>query len=173
MSVTPCAIPAGSRLGGDGLERASFTDAWTTPLARPAIGVTAIFLGIFAHRPWWLKALLLARNQAGAWGGLAASTPAEVLRPERREHYAVGERIAGWPIFALDDSELIAGRDNPHLDFRVSVLKRLEGEASSVVISTVCTAHNRFGERYLAVIAPFHRRGIRKLIATAVAAGRL
>lgn len=173
MNVTPCGIPAASGLGGEGLKGASFRDAWQAPLTNPTLGVTAIFLGIFAHRPWWLKVMLLARNQAGAWAGLAASTPSEVLRPDVREHYAVGERIAGWPIFALGETELIAGRDNPHLDFRVSVLKLVEAEGTSVVISTLCIAHNRFGERYLSVIAPLHRRGIRLLIAKALASRRL
>ena len=52
----------------------------------------------------------------------------------------------------------------------MSVLKARDGEAASVVVSTVCTVHNVFGKIYLFLIAPFHRNGVQLLMANAVAA---
>ncbi len=75
------------------------------------------------------------------------------------------------PSASLD--EIVAGRDNRHLDFRLSVMKVPHGGGTSVVVSTICTVHNAGGRIYLFFIAPFHKYGVRKLMATALAAGRL
>jgi hypothetical protein len=85
----------------------------------------------------------------------------------------VGDKIGVWPIFALTETELVAGRDNKHLDFRVSVLKETDGGTASVVVSTLCTVHNAFGKLYLFVIIPFHKWGVRRLMRRAIMAGRL
>jgi hypothetical protein len=69
--------------------------------------------------------------------------------------------------------KLSRGRNNNHIDFRLSVLKAIDGDAASVVVSTVCTAHNVFGKIYLFFIVPFHRKGVRSLMSNAVAAKRL
>ncbi len=42
---------------------------------------------------------------------------------EVRSTYAVGDRIGPWPIFPISQKEIVAGRNNKHLDFRLSVLK--------------------------------------------------
>jgi Protein of unknown function (DUF2867) len=96
-----------------------------------------------------------------------------VLHPAVNESYCVGETIGVWPLFALTEAELVAGRDNKHLDFRLSVLKETEGSVPSAVISTVCVVHNLFGRVYLFFVVPFHKWGIRWLISNAMAAGRL
>jgi hypothetical protein len=120
-----------------------------------------------------MKLLLIVRNQAASLIGLDAPTASEILHVEIRDRYAVGEKIGVWPIFSLSEHELVAGRNNKHMDFRLSVLKVPDGGGMSVVVSTVCTVHNLFGKCYLFFIVPFHRHGVRKLIANAIAARRL
>jgi hypothetical protein len=128
-----------------------------------------------------MKAPMIVRNRIASWCGLEAPTATEIISPEMRTSYVVGDKIGGWPIFALTDTELVAGRDNRHLDFRLSILKEFNADAfagatresTSMVISTVCTVHNMFGKLYLVVIIPFHQWGVQKLIARAIAAGRL
>jgi hypothetical protein len=53
------------------------------------------------------------------------------------------------------------------------VLKAMEGDTASVVVSTICTVHNVYGKIYLFLIVPFHRHGVRSLISNAVVAKRL
>jgi hypothetical protein len=48
-----------------------------------------------------------------------------------------------------------------------------EDDRMSVVVSTICSVHNRAGKLYLFFIIPFHRYGVRKLMANALAARRL
>ena len=91
-----------------------------------------------------------------------------------RTSYSVGDKIGPWPIFFIGDNEIVAGRNNKHLDFRLSVLRLTDGDAESVVVSTVCSVHNFAGKVWTCpFIVPFHRTGVRSLLANAVAAKRL
>ncbi|WP_164125740.1 DUF2867 domain-containing protein, partial [Stenotrophomonas maltophilia] len=75
--------------------------------------------------------------------GLDAPAASEILNPEIKQVYRLGDTIGVWPIYALSETELVAGRDNKHLDFRLSVPKSTEGEIASVTVSTICLAHTR------------------------------
>jgi hypothetical protein len=174
MSVVACEVPAGGALGRDAIARADFRDAYRVALRRPGRDVVDLFFAIFTDRPAWMTALLVARNRAAALAGLAVPTTAEITDARRRDRYAVGDKIGPWPIFFLGPDELVAGRDNKHMDFRVSIRAlRDDAGAPAVVVSTVCHVRNAFGRAYLAAVIPFHKFGLRTLLARAVAAGRL
>jgi hypothetical protein len=173
MSVVECDVPSTSMLSRELISNAWFHDSWRTALTRPDLGIVDLFFALFGHTPRWMKLLLIARNAAAGLMGLEAPTVDEIMRPEVRQSYRVGDKIGPWPIFFIADDEIVAGRDNKHLDFRLSVLKAREGEAASVVVSTICTVHNIFGKIYLFFIIPFHRVGVRSLMSRALAARRL
>jgi hypothetical protein len=173
MQIEECDVPHLSVLDRNLIEAAFFKDSYRTPLTRAQASVIEIFFGVFGHHPLWMKSILIGRNLVASLCGLDAATSSEIMKPEMKGDYEVGDKIGPWPIFSLTQSELVAGRDNKHLDFRLSVLKEPNGEAMSAVISTVCTTHNAFGRIYLFFIVPFHKWGVRCLISRAVAAGRL
>jgi Protein of unknown function (DUF2867) len=173
MNVVECDVPSGSMLSRELVERAYFHDSYRAPLSSRELGIVDIFFGIFAHQPPWMKLLLIVRNWVASFAGLDAPTASEILHVEIKDHYAVGENIGPWPIFSLSEDEVVAGRNNKHMDFRLSVLKVPDGETTSVVVSTICAVHNLTGKLYLFFVVPFHRHGVRKLIANALAAGRL
>jgi Cft2 family RNA processing exonuclease len=54
-----------------------------------------------------------------------------------------------------------------------TVMRIRDRNGPSVVVSTLCMVHNRFGRYYLSSITPFHKFGLRKLMASALAAHRL
>jgi hypothetical protein len=173
MSVVACDVPRHSALGKDLIERADFCDAYRVPLSRTDLSVVEIFFAIFARRPGWMNLMLIARNKAAALAGLEVPTTSEIINMERRESYVVGEKIGPWPIFFLGSDELIAGRDNKHMDFRLSIIKVHDGTRPSVVTSTPCMVHNKFGQCYLSSIMPFHKFGVRSLLTNALATQRL
>jgi hypothetical protein len=173
MLVTECDVPSSSVLGRDLVRAAYFHDSYRVPLARPELAIVDIFFALFGHTPLWMKVLLIIRNAIARLFGLEAPTVAEILNPTVRPVYRVGEKIGPWPIFFIGDNEIVAGRNNKHLDFRLSVLKAMDGATGSVVVSTICTFHNIFGKIYLFFIVPFHRSGVRSLMSNAVAAKRL
>ena len=173
MHVIECDVPSSSALGRELIGNAYFHDSYRVPLARPEMAIVDVFFALFGHTPLWMKLLLIVRNVAARLIGLEAPTVAEIMQPKVRETYGVGEKIGPWPIYFMGDNEIVAGRNNKHLDFRLSVLKTMDGDAPSVVVSTVCTVHNLFGKIYLFFIVPFHRKGVRSLMSNAVVAKRL
>ena len=173
MFPVSCGFPDDSVLDQDRILKGDFWDAYGAPIRDPSARVEDLFHAVFDHHPIWMKSMLIVRNGLVRRFGLVAPTVAEILRPNTQSRYAVGDVIGVWPIFFLSETELVAGRDNHHLDFRLSVLKRLEGDRPTVVITTLCKTHNRFGRTYLRVIAPFHKWGVQQLIRRAIGAGRL
>jgi hypothetical protein len=173
MYVTECDVPAGSVLDPAMVGNSDYHDSYRVSLSHRDLGIVDIFFRIFAHLPFPAKLLLIARNSVASLIGLEAPRASEVLHVEIRDRYAVGDKIGVWPIFFLGENELVAGRDNKHMDFRLSVLKVFDGSAASVVVTTVCTVRNRFGKYYLRTIVPFHRQGLQGLLSNAVMAKRL
>jgi hypothetical protein len=172
-SPAECAVPLSSALQPRLVASAYFCDAYRAPLSAPPASVVDIFFSIFGHHPRWIKLALLLRNRAAKWCGLSVAADADILQPRRLTSYKTGDTIGPWPIFSITDNELIAGRNNGHLDFRLSILRELEAQHPTVVVSTICVTHNLFGKAYLFIIIPFHRWGVKYIIANALRAGRL
>ena len=173
MQIIECDVPTSSALGRDLIRSAYFHDSYRVPLARPGLSIVEIFFALFGHTPAWMKALLIVRNAVARWCGLEAPTVAEILKPALRENYDVGDKIGPWPIYFIGEDEIVAGRNNKHLDFRLSVLRMKDADAESVVVSTICSVHNLSGKIYLFFIVPFHRTGVKSLMSNAVTAKRL
>lgn len=173
MSVSECEVPASSALGRDLITSCDFRDSYRVPLHHPELGMADIFFAVFGHTPFPMKAMLILRNVLARLAGLEAPTVAEIMKPEAKAVYRVGDKIGPWPVFFVGENEIIAGRDNKHMDFRLSVLKLRDGSAADVVVSTICSVHNLFGRIYLFLIVPFHRAGVQALLRRAVRAGRL
>ncbi len=173
MKTRACPFPEESALNTSFAVSADHVDAFTAPLSDPGRSLPEIFHGIFAHRPYWLRAIFATRNMAAKACGLATTPLAETLRPSVTLQPKVGGTLGGWNVYTLDADELVVGRDNPHMDFRVSISKAGQGPSRSVIVATVCKTKNSFGKLYLAAILPFHERGLRLLIDNAVTAGRL
>jgi len=171
MHVIECEVPSSSALSHDLVRTAYFHDSYRVPLARPGLSIVEIFFALFGHTPFWMKALLIARNAIARRFGLEAPTAAEILHPTVRASYNVGDKIGPWPIYFIGEDEIVAGRNNKHLDFRLSVLRVKDGE--SVVVSTICSVHNFAGKIYLIFIVQFHRTGVKSLMSNAVTAKRL
>jgi hypothetical protein len=173
MTVVDCDVPSSSVLDRHLVESAWFRDSYRTRLQRPHAGIVDIFVAIFAHHPWWMKAALIVRNKLAALFGLDVPSVSEIMHPQFKSSYAAGEKIGVWPMYSITENEIVAGRDNKHLDFRLSVLKTNDGEAASVTVSTICMVHNVYGKIYLYFIIPFHKWGVRRLMRQAIIAGRL
>ena len=90
--------------------------------------------------PGWTRLLLRLRGALTAPFGLFADGP------------DAPDKVGPFPVECETDEELVAGFDDRHLDFRVSVLSR-EGR---VFLATWVHPHNLGGRLYLAAIMPFH-----------------
>ena len=89
--------------------------------------------------PMWVTWLMKIRNIAVTPFGL-------------RTDLGQGETIGFFPIVMRNDTEIILGFDDKHLDFRISILT----DGSHAYGATWVRRHNRLGRMYLSLIMPFH-----------------
>jgi hypothetical protein len=171
--VVECDFPPGSALSQDVIENAYFHDSYRSRLTRPELGIVDVYAAIFGHTPLTMKLLLIVRNAIVGIFGLKGPTAAEVMHTVIKRPSAVGDNIGRWRVFFIGEDEIIAGDNDKHLDFRVSVLRVRGGRAADVVVTTICDVHNFFGKFYLFFIVPYHRHAVRTLMSNAVAANRL
>lgn len=172
MKVIRRRTPPTSAFLGD-LGAFHYWDSFEAPLRRGDLAMHEIYLALFAHHPIWFRRLLILRDRLVAPFGLRPSGEAGAQPIEIKPAYAVGEKIARFRLFAQNDSEIVTGGDDKHLDFRVSVRKLANGVETRVALSTVVSPHNLLGKTYLRAILPFHRLGIRTLLSNAAGAGRI
>ena len=104
---------------------------------------------------------------------LEAPTVAEILKPAVRASYSVGDKIGPWPIFFIGDNEIVAGRNNKHLDFRLSVLRLRDGDAESVVVSTFARCTTSPAKSICSSSCRSTGLVVQSLLSNAVAAKRL
>ena len=90
--------------------------------------------------PGWARFLLVIRRVVTAPFGLSQDGP------------AAPDKVGPFPLELDTDAEMIAGFDDRHLEFRVSVLSR----GGRVSLATWVHPHNLGGRLYLAAIMPFH-----------------
>jgi hypothetical protein len=166
------AIPEGSRLASLQAD-AYYSESYEVPLRRSDLKIHEVYLAILGHLPWWGRALIVVRNHIVSPFGLHAEAIADVWKPQINDHYSPGDKILRFNLYSLDDNEIVTGRDDKHLDFRVSVMAATENGAHNVVVSTLIFTHNLFGKIYLLFVLPFHRLGMRHLLSQAITHGRI
>ena len=119
---------------------------------------------IFSHQPFWVGWLLKVRDTIVACFGLKTA-----------KHLAsLASRIGAFKVYSTDQTEIVLGEDDKHLDFRISILCSGEAEpegSHQLVLSTVVQCHNRLGRAYLFVIAPFHRLVVKASLLRAARVG--
>jgi Protein of unknown function (DUF2867) len=172
MRVTRRSSPPASAFLGD-LASFNHWDSYEAPLRRDDLVMHEIYLALFAHPPRGFTALLILRDRIVTPFGLRPSGAAERKAIEIKPAYAVGDKIAGFTLFGQNDTEIVTGGGDTHLDFRVSVRTLTQGGAKRVALTIVVSPHNLFGKAYLRVILPFHRFGVRMLLSNAAKARRL
>lgn len=74
--------------------------------------------------------------------------------------------VGFFPVVSKSDNQVVLGFDDRHLNFRIVIDVRADGEGRRVVDTTTLVKRNiLFGKIYLAVIAPFHRLIVETMMA--------
>jgi hypothetical protein len=89
--------------------------------------------------PGWVNWLLRLRNVVVKPLGLSGAQPK-------------GDTIGHFPVDRRNETEVILGFDDSHLNFRISVLV----DGTHAYAATWVHRNNALGRAYLAVIMPFH-----------------
>jgi hypothetical protein len=165
-------FPASSRLTPE-LVKAYYYDSYEAPLRKPGLKIHELYVAILGHLPWWARVMIIARNSLVSLFGLHTETAATVWKPELKDIYTPGDKIVRFKLYSQDENEIIAGLDDKHLDFRVSVLRFIEQGEAKVAVSTIIFVHSLFGKIYLLIILPFHKFGLKRLLSNAIAHHRI
>jgi len=96
---------------------------------------------IIANFPQWARWLISIRNGLTKPFGLSSDGPVAT------------DKVGFFPVESDNEHELIAGFNDKHLDFRVSVMSH----QGRVYLATWVHPHNVAGAIYLNVILPFHK----------------
>lgn len=99
--------------------------------------------------PYWARLLLLIRRIVTTPFGLDNDGP------------EAADRVGIFPVESESATEIIAGFDDKHLDFRISVLS----QDDKISLATWVAPHNFGGRAYLAAIMPFHIAIVRNALA--------
>ena len=143
-----------------------FQDAYSVALSNSNISIENIYLNIFAHSPKWVDGLLQLRNNIVGLFGLDTYKNSPEISTNNLK---IGSKTGIFRIYAISDNEIIAGEDDKHLDFRVSILKQNE----KVIISTLVHYNNNFGKAYMSLIMPFHKIVVKAMLKNAMKNNRL
>ena len=125
---------------------------------------------IFSHQPSWVGALLGLRDVLVAGFGLKTGKQLAVIAAAADK----SERVGIFKVYSTNDTEIVMGEDDKHLDFRLSVLCSTGGAPDSgrqLTLSTVVHCHNLLGRIYIMVIAPFHRTVVKASLRRAAKVG--
>ncbi len=148
------------------IETIDFKDTYKVMLSKTDISIEDIYINVFAHSPKWINRLLAIRNKiVGVFGLDTYKEPNKVVK----ENLCVGKKTGIFKIYALFENEIIAGEDDKHLNFRVSVFK----EKNKAFISTLVHYNNWFGKVYFFIIKPFHKAVVKAVLKNAVKNGRV
>ena len=115
-----------------------------------------------ARQPAWIAGLTRVRDRIVAGFGLKTAKHLATLAAG-----AQAQRIDIFKVYSRNDTEIVLGEEDRHLDFRVSFLCL----GDQLIVSTVVHCHNRLGRAYLFAIAPFHRMVVKASLRRAARIG--
>ncbi len=142
----------------------NYEDTYAVALQKPEISIESIYLNIFAYSPQWITNLLEIRNKAVKPFGLKTDSKKLI-----KENLKVGEKTGIFNIYAITGNEIVAGDNDAHLNYRVSVLKN----DKTLTVSTLVQYNNWFGKGYFFIVKPFHKAVINSILKNAVTNNRI
>ncbi|AHL33248.1 hypothetical protein CD58_10235 [Pseudomonas brassicacearum] len=159
-------VPVPSRSGVTHLHKSiNLADAYAIRLPTGTSGNPDLLARfIFSHQPSWIGWLTNVRDAVVACFGLKTA----------RHLASLANRIGPFKVYSTNQTEIVLGEDDKHLDFRISILCSEEAVSEGsrqLVFSTVVQCHNRLGRAYIVVIAPFHRLVVKASLLRAARVG--
>jgi len=140
-------------------ENASLLDSYSIDLrASEQLSMRELATRALAAPPTWQKVLIAVRDATVTPFGIKTSGMV-------RESWDSNERVGFFPVHWEGRDEIVLGADDRHLDFRLSLLRRLSPTGALIIATTIVHTHNALGFTYLNLIRPFHHLVVRSNVA--------
>jgi len=125
------------------------------------IDTTEIGKSFFTSGPKWVGKLLTLRNKIAGLFGL--KTSGDITdRQKQLDNFKCepGEQLGLFKVFSKTNNEVVLGKDDKHLNFRVSLFldRQINNiDKKTLTISTTVKFNNWFGRLYFLPVKPFHK----------------
>lgn len=140
-----------------------FVDSYQGEYHDPEDKISSMDIGkaFFSSAPNWTAKLFEFRNKIVSILGLKTSE-----NPQNRNELISkfrcepGDRLGLFKVYSRNENEVVLGEDDKHLDFRISLFKENKVNqkgTKKLTISTTVKFNNWFGRLYFALIKPFHK----------------
>ncbi|MGB1040741.1 MAG: DUF2867 domain-containing protein [Flavobacteriales bacterium] len=139
-----------------------YQDCYSFSTLNNSKSIQELYIAIFSSAPKWVEGLMRFRNWIVKFFGLKTE-----MKKAPDSEFEVGDKVGIFKIFDIQENEIIAGEDDKHLNFRVSIYRKIE-ETSTISIATLVHYNNGFGRFYMSIVKPFHRLVVKSLIKKAI-----
>ncbi len=140
-----------------------FQDAFAFYTHNNSLSIKDLYISIFSTTPKWVEYLMRLRNKIVSIFGLKTEMSRNI-----NTNFKIGDKIGIFKIYNIQDNEIIAGENDRHLDFRVSLFREVS-TTSKITISTIVKYNNWFGKLYFVIVAPFHKLIVKSIVKQASA----
>jgi len=135
-----------------------FQDAFAFYTHNNSLSIKDLYISLFSTAPKWVEVLMKIRNKLVSIFGLKT----EISRNIDTD-FKVGDKIGIFKIYDIQDNEIIAGENDKHLDFRVSIYREININ-SKITVSTIVKYNNWFGKLYFLIVTPFHKLVVKSMV---------
>ena len=140
------------------IKKVDYKDCYSFTIPNNNNTIQELYISIFSSSPKWVDNMMGLRNRIVRVFGLKTE-----MKRNEKSNFQVGEKVGIFNIFDIQENEIIAGEDDKHLNFRVSVYRKIESN-TNVYIATAVHYNNRFGRFYMTIVKPFHRIVVKSLL---------
>lgn len=157
MQVYTVDIPASSLIHKS-LSPIEYEDAFAlkAELKEP-ISIAELPIVFFDVMPKWFGVLMGIREMIAGWIGLKTAKGIDVQKQRDTFTGKVGESIALFHVHESNESEIVMGENDKHLDFRLSFFKQEIGKETEIILATTVKFKGWLGHLYFFPVKPFHR----------------
>ena len=143
------------------LNKIDYKDEFSVNIENNNLSIQEVYIKLFSSAPKGVEFLMKLRNKIVGVFGLKTE-----MKRNKNPNFKVGDKVGIFKIYGISENEIIAGEDDKHLDFRVSVLRKVLDETTITVLTTV-QYNNWFGKLYFIIVKPFHKIVVKSMIKNA------
>ncbi|MBD77886.1 MAG: hypothetical protein CL840_02945 [Crocinitomicaceae bacterium] len=116
--------------------------------------------------PMLIKLILIRESIARKLGLKTANKTTSEERNKALDEFEgnIGDSIAIFEVLDKNDTELLTGQSDKHLDFRLSFISYQQDDFNIVELATTVKFHNVLGKIYFFIVKPFHRYFMRRIL---------
>ena len=151
-------------------EQFDYSDCFSEEIIHPIEGLTVshIARSFILSSPKWSKYLFKLRKLIFSIFRFK-SIESNKIQDINSLKIETGQYLGHFIVYHRTNSEVVIGKDDKHLDFRISIiLLDFHEDINEIIISTVVNYHNLYGRLYFAIVIPFHKLIIKSMLKSLV-----